>query len=170
MKIKIILLIFLFVCGLAPVLFAQSVNIWDVTFDFLVKNGYSLPDGYRRPTKTNDNYIVYPYFIYGQNGSIDDPNFIIPNDSKLDSYSFGSIFRQHYTHLLFVKNGKYRIINMGKTLPDIIMQSCSLCNDLGLDDNELVDVINEVIRYYNDHKKGLESMGVPISSKADDVD
>lgn len=163
MRVKIILLMFIFCGELSSNSFAQSVNIWDITFNFLVENGYLSPDNYSRPTKIKENHIVYPYFIFGgPDGRIDDPDFIVPNHNELDSYSFGSIFRQYYTHLLFVKNGKWRIIDMGKSLLDIIMQCHNLCKDFGLDDNESIYVLTEAIRYYENYKKELSTMGVPI--------
>ena len=59
---------------------------------------------------------------------------------------------------------------MGKPLSDIMLQIYTLCKDLELDDNEVIDVINEVIKYYDSHRKGLETMGVPISKNQIDVD
>lgn len=166
MRIKILIILIFIFCGkLAINSFAQSVNIWDITFNFLVENGYMSPDNYSRPTKIKENRIVYPYFIFGgQDGPIDDPDFIIPNNNKLNRYSFGILFRPHYQHLLYVKNGKWRIIDMGQHLLDIVIQGHNLCKDFGLDDKESVSVIKDVVRYYEQYIEEIGSMEVPIIS------
>lgn len=51
---------------------------------------------------------------------------------------------------------------MGKSLSDIMLQCLNLCKDLGLDDNESIYVITKAVRYYEDYKKELAAMGVPI--------
>jgi hypothetical protein len=162
MRIKIIIFIFIFCGKLAINSSAQSVNIWDITNSFLVENGYKSQGDYSRPTKIKGDYIVQPYFIFGLGGEINNPDFVIPNHDKLDRYSFGSIFRHYYMHLLYVKTGKWRIIDMGKPLLDIIMKCHDLCKDFGLDDKEAVFVIKDVIRFYEGHLENVAAMGVPI--------
>lgn len=166
MKIKFILLISIFCIGFPVRAIAQSVNIWDITFDFLARNGYCSPDGYSRPTKTEENHIIYPYFIFGSNGSIDDPDFVIPNHDRLESYSFGSLYRQFPQHLLYVKNGRWRIIDMGKPLPNIITQCVDFCKGFELNDDKAIYVIDEVVKFYEKYEQELASMGVPIVSDA----
>lgn len=163
MKRVIILFISALCCEFPINSFAQSVNIWDVTFNFLVEKGDMSPDNYSRPTKIKENRIVYPYFIFGGlDGQIDDPDFIIPNNDKLDSYSFGILFRPRHQHLLYIKNGKWRIIDMEKHLLDIVSQGHNLCKDFRLDDKESISVIEDVIRLYEGHSEDVAAMGVPI--------
>ncbi|WP_419507408.1 hypothetical protein, partial [Alistipes communis] len=60
-------------------------------------------------------------------------------------------------HLMFVKNGKWEIINMNESLLTIIGQGVVLCKQFNLDSNDSYKVFQEILSEYkfnNSRKNG----------------
>jgi hypothetical protein len=127
-----------------------------VTNEFLVGNGERSEQSVVYPEINEEKATILPYMIMSSDGYISSPDYNIPENESLTSYSFGIMTPHKPLHLLFVKNGKWHIINMKKSLISIVNDSVKTCELLCLNDKESLDVFDIVLRQY---KSDIDKQG-----------
>lgn len=135
---------------------AQTNNIWFIVGNYLQSIEDLPKDVNIYPIPQKDKTIL-PYYIFEENDPIKNPHYDISSKEILVSYRFG-ILNPHSTfHLMFVKNGKWEIINMDESLLTIIEQGVVLCKQFNLDSNDSYKVFQEILSEYkfnNSRKNG----------------
>lgn len=150
---------------------SEGVNIWDVTGNYLIKNR-ERDKGWPKYPSNAEDVITGPFYLHDliQTIDIDDPDYTIPVMDCLKSYSFSTFSPHAPYHLLFVKNGNYRIISTMTTLwfssaeeareyhnvhqddPPYILKTLTycidVCKELGLTENESAYLFEQVLKYY----------------------
>lgn len=146
---KIILLLLLMMPSLI-VCNAQtdSLNMWNITGQYLFEQGEISLQGLKYPIKT-DNGTAYSFHIYnGKSKSrIEDPDYMIPETKTFELYLFYSDRPHAYYYLLFVKNGEYKIINMRESIENIMIQGVITSSYLHLTEQESLYMFEQAIQY-----------------------
>ena len=154
---RFFVLIFMYI-GLFQVQ-AQTNNIWFITGNYL-QSIEDLPKDVNIYPISQKNKTVLPYYIFEGNDPIKDTHYNISSKNILVSYRFGILSPHSTLHLMFVKNGKWEIINMNESLLTVIAQGVVLCKQHDLDSNDSYKVFQEILSEYklNDSRKN----GTPI--------
>lgn len=80
---------------------------------------------------------------------IRDYDMQMPISDTLSSYSFHEASAHAPINLMFVKDGKYVIVNMNKSLCDIDMEFKKLCGILHLEKKDVLYVLDKILSRYN---------------------
>lgn len=145
-KLLFILLCFIMLYGSC---FAQPKHqrIWQITGAFMIANHEieESDEPYVYPTRFNNkDYTASRFFLFNGDQFISDPDYLIPSSDSLIIFRFGSVNISGRTFPLFSANGKWDIINMDKSLPDIMEQGAAACTYLRLDNTQEITLFKEL--------------------------
>ncbi len=142
---------------------SEGTNIWDITSDFLVRNGEKESGSEKYPSKT-ENSRSWSLFLNDltQRTEIEDPSYLIPKTDSLMIYGFSALSPHAPYHLMFVKNGIYRIINMRDGLIGILEQGVSASEFLCLDDDDVFAIFQEILNRYEVNLKNRNDNSAKI--------